>query len=106
MTGLDPAIQETGMTYWVYILTSKRNGTLYVGVTNSLPHRVFQHKQGVGSKFTQKYKVVTLVHAEEFASPQEAIQRETNLKKWPRKWKMDLIEKQNPERLDLYETLA
>ncbi len=106
MAGLDPAIQETGMSDWVYILASKPNGTLYIGVTNSLPHRIFQHRAGEGSKFTRKYNVFMLVHAEEFTSPQDAIQRETNLKKWPRKWKIDLIEKHNLGWLDLYETLA
>jgi putative endonuclease len=107
MAELDPAIQETGvLNYFVYILASKRNGTLYIGVTNDLARRVFEHKQGTGSVFTTKYGVNMLVHAEVLTSPQDAIQRETNLKRWPRKWKLDLIEKNNPDWIDLYETLA
>jgi putative endonuclease len=94
------------VSYFVYILASKRNGTLYIGVTNDLPRRVFEHKQGTGSLFTQRYGVSTLAHAEELATPQDAIQRETNLKKWPRKWKLDLIEQNNPDWIDLYETLV
>ena len=84
------------MSYFVYILASKRNGTLYIGVTNDLARRVFEHKQGTGSQFTKKYGVTMLVHAEALDTPQDAIQRETNLKRWPRKWKLDLIEKNNP----------
>ncbi len=107
MAGLDPAIQETNpLSYFVYILASKRNGTLYIGVTNNLARRIFEHKQGMGSVFTTKYGVNMLVHAAVLTSPQDAIQRETNLKKWPRKWKLDLIEQNNPEWIDLYETLA
>jgi putative endonuclease len=107
MAGLDPAIQETSLvSYFVYILASKRNGTLYIGVTNDLARRIFEHRQGTGSQLTSKYGVRMLVHAEEFATPQDAIQRETNMKRWPRKWKLDLIEKNNAERVDLYETLV
>ncbi len=94
------------MSYFVYILASKRNDTLYIGVTNDLARRVFEHKQGTGSVFTTKYGVNMLVHAEILTSPQDAIQSETNLKKWPRKWKLDLIEQNNPDWLDLYETLV
>ncbi len=94
------------MSYFVYILASKRNGTLYIGVTNNLARRIFEHKQGTGSILTQKYGVKILVHAKELVTPQNAIQRETNLKRWPRKWQLDLIEKNNPDWLDLYETLV
>ena len=100
MAGLDPAIQETGLLNdFVYILASKRNGTLNIGVTNNLTRRVFEHKQGTGSLFRQKYGVKMLVHAEEIATPKDTIQRETNLKRWPRKWKLDLIEKATPSGL-------
>lgn len=92
-------------SYFVYILASKRNGTLYIGVTNDLVRRVFEHKQGSASQFTKKYGVYNLVHIEILTSPQDAIQRETSLKKWSRKWKLDLIEKDNPEWIDLFETL-
>jgi putative endonuclease len=94
------------VSYFVYILASKRNGTLYIGVTHDLARRVYEHKQGTGSLFTQRYGVSILVHAEELATPQDAIQSETNLKKWPRKWKLDLIEKNNPDWINLYETLV
>ncbi len=91
--------------YFVYILASKRNGTLYVGVTNDLTRRTFQHKEGEGSVFTKRYQVQRLVYAEEFSDITQAIQRESNLKHWPRRWKFDLIEKLNPEWRDLYETI-
>ncbi|MGO8955632.1 MAG: GIY-YIG nuclease family protein [Rhodomicrobium sp.] len=89
-------------SYFVYILASKRNGTLYIGVTNDLIGRVFEHKQGTASQFTKKYGVSNLVHMEILTSPQDAIQRETSLKRWPRRWKIDLIEKDNPEWIDLF----
>jgi putative endonuclease len=92
--------------YFVYILASKRNGTLYIGVTNDLASRAYQHREGEGSVFTKRYQVHKLVYAEEFSDITQAIQRETNLKHWPRRWKIELIEKLNPEWTDLYETLA
>ena len=82
-----------GGRYFVYILASKRNGTLYIGVTNALARRIYQHKEGRGSVFTRKYQVHRLVYAEEFSDVTQAIQRETNLKHWPRRWKIELIEK-------------
>jgi putative endonuclease len=94
------------VSWFVYILASKRNGTLYIGVTNDLARRVYEHKQGTGGKFTSKYGVHMLVHAEILDTPQDEIQRETNLKRWPRKWKLDLIEKNNPEWIDLFDTLV
>jgi len=89
-------------TYFVYILASKRNGTLYIGVTNNLKKRVFEHKQGLVEGFTKKYNVKTLVYYEWADDVRSAIQREKNLKKWNRKWKLELIEKENPEWDDLY----
>jgi len=86
----------------VYIMASKRNGTLYVGVTNNLIERVTQHKEGRGSEFVKQYNVTMLVWFEEWALVKNAIQRETSLKRWPRKWKIALIEKHNPEWQDLY----
>jgi putative endonuclease len=88
-------------TYWVYILASRPNGTLYIGVTNALPTRLEQHRSGRGSEFVKKYGVFLLVHAEAFASPQEAIAREKPLKNWRRDWKIQLIEKENPGWSDL-----
>lgn len=85
----------------VYILASKRNGTLYVGVTNDLIARIFQHKQGTGSVFTRRHKVNMLVWYETCDMVTDAIQRETSLKRWPRRWKLALIEKTNPGWKDL-----
>ena len=87
--------------YYVYILASKRNGTLYVGMTNSLRDRMDQHKQGLIPGFTQKYKVNLLVYFEEYNDPRDAIAREKQLKWWLRKWKLELIESTNPEWKDL-----
>jgi putative endonuclease len=89
----------------VYILASKRNGTLYIGVTNNLAARIFAHREGLGSTFTKRYNVKMLVWYETYAMVTDAIQRETSLKRWPRKWKLELIEKFNPNWDDLYETL-
>jgi putative endonuclease len=88
-------------TYWVYILASRKNGTLYIGVTNNLRTRLEQHRAGRGSEFVKKYGVHRLVHVEGFASPKEAIAREKQLKNWQREWKIQLIEKENPEWDDL-----
>jgi putative endonuclease len=88
--------------FWVYILASRPQGTLYIGVTNSIVKRVMDHRAGIGSKFTRKYKVHMLVWYEEFAEPGEAIQREKNLKHYVRDWKINLIEHGNPQWLDLF----
>jgi putative endonuclease len=92
---------STAGAYYVYILASRRHGTLYIGVTNNLPLRLDQHRHGRGSEFVKKYAVHILVHVEEFASPQEAIAREKQLKNWRREWKIKLIEKNNCEWSDL-----
>ena len=89
------------MTYYVYILANKRNGTLYTGVTNNLEARMYQHKNGIGSKFTSKYSVDMLMYYEETDDIGEAIHREKQLKKWKRAWKMSLIEESNPSWKDL-----
>ena len=89
----------------VYILASKRNGTLYIGVTTDLPARVFAHRNRTGSAFTKKYNVKQLVWYETYDMVTDAIQRETTLKHWLQKWKLELIEKSNPNWEDLYETL-
>ena len=83
-------------TYYVYILASKRNGTLYVGMTNDLTRRVFEHKSGLIDGFTKKYTIDKLVYFESTTDVNEAIAREKRLKKWKRQWKIDLIEKLNP----------
>lgn len=91
--------------YYVYILASKKNGTLYVGVTSDLIKRIYEHKNKFVKGFTNKYHVDGLVHFEIFDDPINAIQREKRLKKWNRKWKLHLIEKHNPQWEDLYESL-
>jgi len=91
--------------YFVYILASKRNGTLYIGVTSDLIKRVYEHRNRLIPSFTSKYDVGTLVYFEEFNDIESAIHREKQLKKWNRKWKLDLIEKVNPVWKDLYEGL-
>jgi len=88
-------------TYFVYILASKRNGTLYVGMTNDLARRVFEHKSGLIEGFTKKYSIGKLVYFESTNDVNEAILREKRLKKWKRQWKIDLIEKSNPDWRDL-----
>ena len=93
-------------TYYVYILASKRNGTLYIGVTNDLIRRVYQHKNDLINGFTKKYKVHLLVYYEPVKDVFSAIEREKRLKRGERKWKMELIEKMNPDWHDLYEKLV
>ena len=93
------------MNCCVYILASKRNGTLYVGVTSDLKKRVYQHKNNVLEGFTEQYNVHLLVYYECGENIEVAIAREKQLKKWNRKWKLNLIEKGNPEWKDLYEEL-
>jgi len=82
---------------FVYILASKRNGTLYVGVTNNLVRRVLEHKAGSVSGFTARYSVTILVYYEAFDNMYDAIVREKRLKKWKRQWKIELIEEHNPK---------
>jgi putative endonuclease len=91
--------------YYVYILASKRNGTLYISFTNDLVRRVYEHKNNIVKGFTQKYRVHHLVYFEQYHDVYEAIYREKQLKKWDRKWKLELIEKENPEWNDLYDEL-
>jgi putative endonuclease len=88
-------------SYYIYILASERNGTLYVGVTNNIKRRVYEHKQGSIPGFTKKYNVHQLVYFEETNNIRAALAREKQLKKWNRAWKMRLIEKNNPEWNDL-----
>jgi putative endonuclease len=90
---------------WVYILTNKRNGTLYIGVTNDLIRRVWEHREGVGSSFVRRYALTSLAYFEYHDDIRTAIQRETNLKRWPRAWKVRLLSAQNPDWLDLYPSL-
>jgi putative endonuclease len=104
MGGLDPPIQlftSEMPAGFVYILASKPHGTLYIGVTSDLLLRMEQHHRGVGSAFEKKDKVNRLVYFEEYPLYTDAIRRETSLKRWKRDWKIDLIEKANPQWSDL-----
>lgn len=92
--------------YFVYIMASKRNGTLYVGVTGDLAGRASQHREDVLEGFTKKYGAHTLVWFEEFADIFEAILREKRIKKWRRSWKLELIEKMNPTWSDMFERIV
>src|SRR3989338_11409636 len=93
------------MNYFVYILANKRNGTLYIGITNNLIKRVYEHKNNLADGFTKKYKVHKLVYYEQSDDVNAAIAREKAMKKWYRQWKIDLIEETNPQWRDLYEEL-
>ena len=92
--------------YYVYIMASKRNGTLYTGITSDLIQRVWQHKSGEIKGFTSKYKVNMLVYYEIHEDVLEAIKREKNIKAWKRSWKLELIEKTNPLWDDLYHSIT
>lgn len=92
-------------TYYVYILASKRNGTLYIGITNDLTRRVFEHKAGLINGFMKKYSVNKLVYFESTNDVNAAILQEKRLKKWKRQWKIELIEKSNPDWKDLSKDL-
>ncbi len=89
-------------SYYVYILASDRNGTLYIGVTSNLIKRIYEHKNNLVDGFTKEYKVHKLVYFEETSDINGAIAREKQLKKWERKWKLRIIEEKNPQWEDLY----
>ncbi len=93
-------------SYYVYILCSKRNGTLYAGVTSDLARRIYEHKSDIVEGFTRKYRVHKLVWYERHESIEEAIIREKQIKKWNRKWKLEMIERENPEWRDLYDEIC
>jgi len=89
-------------SYYIYILASKRNGTLYIGVTSDLIKRIYEHKNNLADGFTKKYNVHDLVYFEQTTDIESAIQREKQLKTWKRNWKLQLIEVANPDWKDLY----
>ena len=91
---------------WVYIMTNRPNGTLYVGVTSDLARRVWEHREGLADGFTKKYGLKQLVYAEPHEDIRSALQREKNLKHWPRAWKARLILETNPNWDDLFDRLA
>ena len=117
MAGHDPAIPNRVATVpvrgnsnamlggWVYIMANRRDGVLYVGVTGDLTKRVWEHREGLVEGFTKKYRLKRLVYAERHNDILSAIQREKNIKHWPRAWKIDLIVAQNPDWNDLSDCL-
>jgi len=92
--------------YYVYVMASRRNGTLYVGVTNDLVRRAYEHRNGLVDGFTKRYGVKKLVYFEQYDYVFNALQREKNLKHWSRAWKLALIEQSNPDWTDLFDTIA
>jgi putative endonuclease len=109
MAGLVPAIHVL-LTFsmaggWVYMMTNKRDGVLYVGVTSNLPKRAYEHREGVIEGFTKQYGLKRLVWAERHDDIRTAIQREKTMKHWPRAWKVRLIHEMNPVWNDLYDLL-
>jgi putative endonuclease len=92
--------------YFIYILTNKPRGTLYVGVTNDLVRRIHEHREGVVPGFSKRYGLKQLIHFERFDAPTSAIQREKNIKHWSRAWKLQLVESSNPKWRDLYTDLT
>jgi len=88
--------------FFVYILASRKNGTLYTGVTSNLPRRAWKHREGVTEGFTKRHSVKRLVFVEEHQTAESAIKREKAIKSWPRRWKIELVEKDNPDWFDLY----
>ena len=93
------------MAYYVYIMASRPHGTLYIGMTNDLVRRVYEHKEGLADGFTKRYGAKTLVYFEIHETAEQAIRREKTLKRWLRDWKVALIEKDNPHWDDLYQSL-
>jgi putative endonuclease len=112
MAGSRPAmthsckVDTSQMAFWVYILANKPGGTLYVGVTNSLVRRAFEHREGFVQGFTKRYGVKMLVYFEQHDTAIQAIRREKNIKHWSREWKIDLIVTSNPNWRDLYNEIA
>jgi putative endonuclease len=109
VAGLDPATSlpliPERMGGWLYIMTNRRDGTLYVGVTTNLARRAWEHRNGVVAGFTKRYNLTRLVYAERHDDVLAAKQREMNMKHWPRAWKVALIARENPHWRDLYERL-
>jgi putative endonuclease len=94
------------MPYYVYLLASRKHGTLYLGVTNDLVRRVYEHKTKAVRGFTARYGVDKLVWYETYDDPMNAITREKDVKNWRREWKINLIESENPDWIDLYHDIA
>jgi len=90
---------------WVYMMADRYRGTIYTGVTSDIGRRSVQHRSGTGSRFVKKYELLRLVYAEEHERIDEGIAREKAIKKWRRAWKIELIEQQNPDWMDMFEFL-
>ncbi|MDD3773904.1 MAG: GIY-YIG nuclease family protein [Patescibacteria group bacterium] len=88
--------------YYVYIITNRWNTIFYIGVTNNLIRRIYEHKNKLIKGFTKKYNIIKLVYYEQFSDPENAVKREKQLKNWHRDWKINLIKKNNPDFKDLY----
>ncbi len=93
---------KSDKTYFVYILTNRKCGVLYIGITNDLYRRIIEHKDKINKGFTSKYNIDKLVYYEGFNNPRNAIEREKQLKNWHRDWKINVIEKNNPNWIDLF----
>jgi putative endonuclease len=92
--------------YYLYVLASRKHGTLYIGVTGDLSRRLWEHREGLVQGFTSRYGVTSLVYCEIFGDVKAAIQREKTMKRWPRQWKVNLIERDNPHWADLYPAMV
>ena len=92
--------------YFVYIVANKPRGTLYVGVTNDLVRRIYEHREGLVPGFTKRYGLKQLVYFERYDDPQTAIQREKNIRHWSRAWKLDLVASADPQWRDLYSDIT
>jgi putative endonuclease len=99
------ALFDCWMTAFVYMMANRRNGVLYTGVTTNMPRRAYEHREGLIAGFTKRYGLKLLVFYETFDDVRDAIQKEKNIKHWPRAWKVRLIHGFNPEWKDLYESL-
>jgi putative endonuclease len=110
MAGLVPAISirdaRCVQQFYVYILASRPGGAIYVGITNDLVRRAYEHKNGLVAGFTKRYKIDRLVHFEVYDTAYQAIQREKNIKHWPRSWKTRLIGEKNDTWRDLYDEMT
>jgi putative endonuclease len=99
------ALFNRRLAAFVYMMTNRRNGVLYTGVTTNMPRRAYEHREGLIDGFTKRYGLKLLVYYEAFDDVRDAIQREKNIKHWPRGWKVRLIHGFNPEWADVYESL-
>lgn len=95
-----------GKIYYVYILTNERSTVLYIGVTNNLVRRTYEHRNGLVEGFSKRYNVKKLVYYEETGDVRAALEREKELKKWRRQWKLELIKRNNPDFADLYGSIC